>query len=49
MLDTIVWTAIFVRHFFGIVLICIDPLEEWEYPIDRIRYIPPKNPTAQLK
>ena len=31
-LDTIGWIAIFVGMFLGIVLICIDLLEEWDSP-----------------
>ncbi|MCJ2020740.1 hypothetical protein MKK84_25480 [Methylobacterium sp. E-065] len=49
MLDTIVWTAIFVGLFFGIVLICIDLLEEWEFPVGGIVDSPSENPTEQLK
>lgn len=48
MLDTIVWTAIFVALFFGIVLICIDLLEEWEYPIGNVGDAPPETSTDQL-
>ena len=32
MLDTVFWAAVSVALFFGILLICIDLLEEWEHP-----------------
>jgi hypothetical protein len=49
MLDTVVWTAIVVALFFGIVLICIDLLEEWEYPAGNAVDRPDELPTEQLK
>ena len=32
MLDTVFWAAVSVAIFFGILLICIGLLEEWEHP-----------------
>jgi uncharacterized iron-regulated membrane protein len=49
MLDTVVWTAIFVALFCGILLICIDLLEEWEYPLGSAEVGSDDNPTLQLK
>jgi uncharacterized iron-regulated membrane protein len=49
MLDLIAWTAIFVALFFGIVLICIDLLEEWEYPSCAMEELPHESPTVRLK
>ncbi|GLS70393.1 hypothetical protein [Methylobacterium tardum] len=49
MLDTVVWAAIFVAISCGILLICIDLLEEWEHPVVGTRDAPHESPTVQLR
>lgn len=48
-MDTLVWTAIFVALFLGIVLICIDLLEEWEHPFCGPEDLTNESPTVRLK
>ena len=49
MLSTVVWTAILVALLCGILLICIDLLEEWEYPVGSATDGSDENPTLQLR
>ena len=49
MLDTVVWAAISVALFCGILLICIDLLEEWEHPDCGIGDALQEAPALQLK
>ena len=49
MLDTVFWAAVSVAIFFGILLICIDLLEEWEHPDCSIGDALQEAPALRLK